>query len=55
MYEELAEVILNQLTNEEGIKLTHEQAVKIYSALLGMSRIQKIANSDYGGAELFQN
>jgi hypothetical protein len=55
MYEELAEMIKKQIADhEECVKLTLEQAMKVYLALLGMNRIQKIANSNYGGSELFQ-
>ena len=57
-YEELAEMLLREstknLSEENSIVLNMDDAVKIYNALMGMSRILKIAESDYGGAELFR-
>ena len=53
----LAGVILGKIVERgsdvKTIELSVEDALKIYNVLLGMDRIQKIAMSDRGGAELF--
>jgi hypothetical protein len=53
-YEKLAIEIQNKLINNNGtVEVTPEEAMKIINCLLGMSRIKKITESKYGGAELF--
>lgn len=53
----LAGVILGKIVERgsdvKTIELSVEDALKVYDALLGMDRIQKIAMSDHCGAELF--
>ena len=53
-YEELADKLSVRLVKNTGtVELTPEETMKIINYLLGMSRIQKITESDKGGAELF--
>ena len=52
-YEKLAIEIQNKLVKNDGtVEVTPEEAMKIINCLLGMSRIKKITESKYGGAEL---
>lgn len=53
-YEELADKLSERLVKNKGtVELTPEEAMKIINYLFGMSRIQKITESEKGGAELF--
>ena len=55
-YEKIAESILAKITENtkaEEITISMEDAVKIYSYLLGLSRVLKIAESEDGGSEYF--
>lgn len=53
-YEELADKLAERLVKNKGtVELTHEETMKIINYLFGMSRIQKITESEKGGAELF--
>ena len=51
-YEKLAIEIQNKLVKNGTVEVTPEEAMKIINCLLGMSRIKKITESKYGGAEL---
>ena len=54
-YEKLAKELEKRIIENKGtVELSPEEAMKIFQYLLGMSRIQKIAESEYGGSELFQ-
>ena len=52
-YAEMAKKILDKIINSnETVKLSKKEALMVYNALLGMSRVLQIAESDTGGSEL---
>lgn len=54
-YEKLANEIEERIIYNKGyVELTPEEAMRVLNYLRGMDRIQKIAESEYGGAELFR-
>ncbi len=53
-YEKLAKELEKRIIENNGtVELSPEEAMKIFQYLLGMSRVQKIVESEYGGSELF--
>ena len=56
-YEKLAQVIIKKIMeskDKDTVELRAEEAMQCLNYLMGMSRIQKIVESDHGGAEYFQ-
>ena len=53
-YEKLAEYILKEITENpkaKSIEISMQQAVMVYTYLLGLSRIAEIVESEDGGAK----
>ena len=53
-YEKLANELIKRLVNHKGtVEVTPDETMEIINYLMGMSRIQRIIESEHGGAELF--
>ena len=53
-YEKMAKELERRFVANNGtVEVTPEEAIKIIQYLYGMCRIQKIIESEHGGAELF--
>ena len=51
-YEKMAEKLKTRIIENNGtVEVTPEEAMKIMNYLLGMSRIKKIIESEYGGVD----